>query len=86
MDNSKNASKNQSVVKCGHINGGYMKSKEIFSTVIAKANDLANEMTERNTRAKRLVAKKKIDKELADNNRAVRKMLHEREIEGLNRM
>ena len=29
MDNSKNASKNQPVVKCGHINGGYMKSKEI---------------------------------------------------------
>ena len=63
-----------------------MKSKEIFSTVIAKANDLANEMIEHCTRAKRLVAKKKIDKELADNNRAVRKMLHEREIEGLNRM
>ena len=26
---SKNASKNQPVVKCGHINGGFMKSKEI---------------------------------------------------------
>ena len=30
-----------------------MKSKEIFSTVIAKAKDLANEMTLHNTRAKR---------------------------------
>ena len=63
-----------------------MKSKEIFSTVVAKAKDLANEMTAHNMRAKRLIAKKKIDKELADNNRAVRKMLNEREIEGLNRM
>ena len=37
-----------------------MKSKEIFSTVFAKAGDLANEMTEYNTRLKRLVAKKKM--------------------------
>jgi len=29
LDNSTNASKNQPVVKCGHINGGYMKSNEI---------------------------------------------------------
>ncbi len=35
-----------------------MKSKEIFSTVIAKAKDLANEMTLHNTRAKRLVGLK----------------------------
>lgn len=63
-----------------------MKSKGIFSTVFAKARDLANEMTEHNTRVKKHVVKKKIDKELADNNRAVRKMLHEREIEGSNRV
>ena len=55
MDNLKNASKNQSVVKCGHINGGYMKSNEIFSTIIAKAKDLANEMTLHNMRVKRVV-------------------------------
>jgi len=57
-----------------------MKSKEIFSTVVAKAKDLANEITAYNMRAKRLIAKKKIDKELADNNRAVRKMLLDRGI------
>lgn len=62
-----------------------MKSKEIFSTVFAKAKDLANEMTLYNTRAKRLVKQKKIEKEYADNNRAVRKMLHDRGIDGSNR-
>jgi hypothetical protein len=81
----KNASKNQSVAACDHNNGGYMKSKEIFSTVFAKAKDLANEMTLYNTRVKRLVKQKKIEKEHVDNNRAVRKMLHERGIDGSNR-
>jgi hypothetical protein len=81
----KNASKNQSVAACDHNNGGYMKSKEFFSTVFAKAKDLANEMTLYNTRVKRLVKQKKIEKEHVDNNRAVRKMLHERGIDGSNR-
>ena len=62
-----------------------MKSKEIFSTVFAKAKDLANEMTLHNTRVKRLVKQKKIEKEYVDNNRAVRKMLHDRWIDGSNR-
>lgn len=31
-----------------------MKSKEIFSTVFAKARDLTNEMTEHNTRVKKI--------------------------------
>jgi hypothetical protein len=44
------------------INGGYMKSNEIFSTVFAKAKDQANEMTLHNTRVKRLVKQKKIEK------------------------
>ena len=86
----KNASKNQPVAVCdaaksGYINGGYMKSKEFFSTVFAKAKDLANEMTLHNTRVKRLVKQEKIEKEYADNDRAVRRMLHEREIDGSNR-
>ena len=62
-----------------------MKSKEIFSTVFAKAKDLANEMTLHNTRVKRLVKQKKIEKEYADNDCAVHKMLHERGIDGSNR-
>ena len=62
-----------------------MKSKEFFSTVFAKAKDLANEMTLHNTRVKRLVKQKKIEKEYVDNNRAVRKMLHECGIDGSNR-
>ena len=82
----KNASNNQPVAKCDHINGGYMKSKEFFSTVFAKAKDLANEMTLHNTRVKRLVKQKKIEKEYADNDRAVRKMLYERGIDCPNRM
>ena len=57
-----------------------MKSKEIFSTVFAKAKDLANEMTAHNTQAKKLVGQKKIEKEHVDNNRAVRKMLLDRGI------
>ena len=57
-----------------------MKSKEFFSTVFAKAKDLANEMTLHNTRVKRLVKQEKIEKEYADNDCAVRKMLHERGI------
>ena len=57
-----------------------MKSKEIFSTVFAKAKDLANEMTLYNTRVKRLVKQKKIEKEHVNNNRAVRKMLLDRGI------
>ena len=81
----KNASKNQPAAKSGHNNGGYMKSKEIFLTVFAKAKDLANEMTLYNTRVKRLVKQEKIEKEYADNNRAVRKILHERGIDGSNR-
>ena len=63
-----------------------MKSKEFFSTVFAKAKDLANGMTLYNTRVKRLVKQKKIEKEYADKDRAVRKMLHERGIDGSNRM
>ena len=63
-----------------------MKSKEIFSTVFAKARDLANEMTLHNTQAKKLVTQKKIEKEYADNNRAVRKMLLDRGIESSNKM
>lgn len=63
-----------------------MMSKEIFSTVFAKAKDLANEMTLYNTRVKRLVKQKKIEKEYADNDRAVCKMLHERGIDCPNRM
>ncbi len=62
-----------------------MKSNEIFSTVFAKAKDLANEMTLYNTRVKRLVKQKKIEKEYADNDCAVHKMLHERGIDGSNR-
>lgn len=81
----KNASNNQPVAKCDHNNGGYMKSNEIFSAVFAKAEDLANEMTLHNTRVKRLVKQKKIEKEYVDNNRAVRKMLHDRGIDGSNR-
>ena len=57
-----------------------MKSNEFFSTVFAKAKDLANEMTLHNTRVKRLVKQKKIEKEYADNNRAVRRMLLNRGI------
>ena len=49
----KNASKNKPVAKCDHINGGSMKSNEIFSTVFAKAKDLANEMAVHNTQAKK---------------------------------
>ena len=62
-----------------------MKSKEIFSTVFAKAKDLANEITLHNTQAKKLVCQKKIEKEFVDNNRAVRKMLQNRGIDGTNR-
>lgn len=62
-----------------------MKSNEIFSTVFAKAEDLANEMTLHNMRVKRVVKQEKIEKEYVDNNRAVRKMLHERGIDGSNR-
>ena len=57
-----------------------MKSKEIFSTFFAKAEDLANEMTLHNSRSKRLTGQKKIEKEHVDNNRAVRKMLRNRGI------
>ena len=57
-----------------------MKSNEIFSTVFAKAKDLANEMTLHNTRVKRLVKQKKIEKEYADNDRAIRRMLLDRGI------
>lgn len=63
-----------------------MKSNEIFSTVFAKAKDLASEMTLHNTRVKRLVKQKKIEKEYADNDRAIRKMLHDRGIDCPNRM
>lgn len=63
-----------------------MKSKEIVSTVFAKAKDLANEMTLHNMRVKRVVKQKKIEKEHVDNNRAVRKMLHERGIDGSRRV
>ena|GEM_PF-4395932 len=63
-----------------------MKSNEIFSTVFAKAKDLASEMTLHNTRVKRLVKQKKIEKEYADNDRAVRKMRHERGIDGSRRV
>jgi len=52
---------------------------------LAKAKDQANEMTLYNTRVKRLVKQKKIEKEYVDNDRAVRKMLHERGIDGSNR-
>ena len=62
-----------------------MKSNDFFTTVFAKAKDLANEMTLHNTRMKRLAKQKKNEKEYADNNRAVRKMLHERGIDGSNR-
>ena len=62
-----------------------MKSKEIFSTVFAKAKDLANEMTLHNSRSKRLTEQKKIEKEHADNNRAVRKMLLDRGIVDINK-
>lgn len=57
-----------------------MKSKEIFSTVFAKAKDLVNEMTLHNLLSKNLSGQKKIEKVHVDNNRAVRKMLLERGI------
>ena len=62
-----------------------MKSNEFFSTVFAKAKDLANEMMLHNTREKRLIKQKKIEKEHVDNNRALRKMLLDRGIDGSNR-
>ncbi|WP_290746250.1 hypothetical protein [Fibrobacter sp. UBA4309] len=62
-----------------------MKSKDFFSTVFAKAKDLANEMTLHNMRVKRVVRQEKIEKEYVDNNRAVRRMLLDRGIDGSNR-
>ena len=62
-----------------------MTSSKIFSTVFAKAKDLANEMTLHNSRSKRLTEQKKIEKEHADNNRAVRKMLLDRGIVDINK-
>lgn len=71
--------------KYDHNNGGYMKSNKIFSTIFAKAKDLANEMTLHNMRVKRVVRQEKIEKEYVDNNRAVRRMLLDRGIDGSNR-
>lgn len=47
------------VAECGHFDGGYMKSREILSTVFTKAKDLAKEMTELKTQMKRLIGQKK---------------------------
>ena len=49
-----NASEKQIGCKFDHNIGGYVMSKGIFSTVFAKARDLANEMTEHNTRVKKI--------------------------------